>query len=176
MLLRIIFKKKYKSISSGKIKINKLIANNLLDADDRCQLRIASMHDIFSSLDQSASNSLSNLFELEIYKLLRRFGVTFETQNDLICSQTDEEHKITPDFHITSNFFINGKKINWIDAKNFYGPNNQLLKKSISDQTKKYIDKWGNGCLIFSFGCNQNLVFDGILILSFDSFKTATLI
>jgi hypothetical protein len=111
MLIRFIFKIKYKDISRGKFKINKLIADNSLDSDDKCQLELAKMHDAFSSLDQTKSSSLSNLFEIDINKLLRNLGVTFETQNDLFCSQIYEEHKITPDFHITSNFLINGKKI-----------------------------------------------------------------
>ena len=35
----------------------------------------------------------------------------------------------TPDFLILSNLEINGIKINWIDAKNFYGAYTYLIRK-----------------------------------------------
>ena len=66
---------------------------------------------------------------------------------------------------------INNVKINWIDAKNFYGANNNLFIKRLKKQTKKYIDGYGTGCIIFRLSFCSTLNFDNILLLDYDSVK-----
>ena len=48
-------------------------------------------------------------------------------------------------------------EIKWIDAKNFYGANVKFVYEKIKDQTKKYINNYGNGLIIFSHGYSDNL-------------------
>jgi hypothetical protein len=78
-----------------------------------------------------------------------------------ILDAVDEQIKIngkpinTPDFLIKSQFVINGKKINWIDAKNFYGSNIKFIKTKINKQIVKYNQAYGSGCIIFSLGYNE---------------------
>ena len=68
-------------------------------------------------------------------------------------------------------FKINGIKINWIDAKNFYGSNIKFDKKKIKKQVQKYINKFGTGCIIFALGYNDHLLIDDVLLFSCDTFN-----
>jgi len=54
-----------------------------------------------------------------------------------------------------SNLYINGFKVNWIDAKNYYGVNTYIIKNNINKQSKKYINNFGSGCIIFRYGFNE---------------------
>ena len=63
----------------------------------------------------------------------------------------------TPDFLIKSDLYINNYKINWIDGKNFYGSTVPFIKDKIKKQTRKYLNTWGSGSIIFSLGSNENL-------------------
>ena len=64
--------------------------------------------------------------------------VRFKTQEDLTKEQMEKYGRPinTPDFLILSDFYINNKKINWIDAKNFYGANTFLIKKKLENRQK----------------------------------------
>jgi hypothetical protein len=75
----------------------------------------------------------------------------------------------TPDFFILDDLNINGVKINWIDAKNFYGSNCKFIKNKIKKQTDKYLKEWGSGSIIFKLGFNSKLNFPGILLINYNS-------
>ena len=77
----------------------------------------------------------------------------------------------TPDFLILSDFYINNKKINWIDAKNFYGANTFLIRKKIKKQVRKYINEYGYGSIFFSLNFSSKLNFDNVLLINFNSIK-----
>jgi hypothetical protein len=77
----------------------------------------------------------------------------------------------TPDFLIESELLINGNQIKWIDAKNFYGSNINFVKSKINEQTKKYINNYGNGSIIFNLGFNDSYSNPNILFLSWNSFN-----
>ena len=64
---------------------------------------------------------------------------------------------------------INNYKINWIDGKNFYGSTVPFIKDKIKKQTKKYLNTWGPGSIIFSLGSNENLKFTNILFLDYQN-------
>ena len=86
---------------------------------------------------------------------------------------TEEQIKLygkpinTPDFLILSDLFINDKKINWIDAKNFYGANTFLINKKIKKQVSKYINQYGFGCIMFSLNFSEKLKFNDVLLINF---------
>ena len=97
--------------------------------------------------------------------------VSFKTQDQLVKEQTEQYGRpiITPDFLILSDLEINGQKIKWIDAKNFYGANTILIRKSINKQSYKYIKEYGTGTIIFSLGFSDALKFDNTLLLDYQS-------
>lgn len=135
------------------------------------QLNFAKENDIFNKVDQTEQINNSENFELEIRKFLVKNKVKFKTQKELTKEQIEKYGKAinTPDFLILSDFYINDKKINWIDAKNFYGANTFLIKKNIQKQVPKYIDEYGFGCIIFSLNFSEKLHFDNVLLTSFMS-------
>ena len=167
-LLRQIFKYKYNK------KISKLLKNNNeLDKNDIKQLNIAKKYDIYASINQDEILNEANKFEEKIGNILKYYNIKFKTQKELSEEQTKTHGSPinTPDFLIESELYINNIKINWIDAKNFYGANTLFIIDKINNQTKKYIDNYGSGCIIFNLSFNSKLNFNKILLLDFESFS-----
>jgi hypothetical protein len=172
-LLRLIFKFKYKT------KLTQLIKNNIiLDNKDKEQIKIAIDNDIYALINQDIILKKSNNFELKIEKILDSKNIKYKTQNQLIDEQIKESNIITntPDFLILDDLYINDIKINWIDAKNFYGLDSKFVKKKIEKQTKKYLEKWGSGSIIFNLGFGSKLNFNDILLIDFYSFEKIQII
>lgn len=137
------------------------------------QLNFAKENDIFNKVDQTEQINNSKNFELEIQNFLVKNKIKFKTQNELTKEQIKKYGKAvnTPDFLILSDFYINDKKINWIDAKNFYGANTFLIKNNIQKQISKYIDEYGFGSIMFSLNFSEKLHFDNVLLTSFHLLK-----
>lgn len=159
-------KEKIKDFFYGK-QLNKL---NKFDLE---QLNFAKENDIFNKVDQTEQIKNSENFESEIRNFLIKNKIKFKTQNELAKEQIKKYGKTinTPDFLILSDFYINDKKINWIDAKNFYGANTFLIKKNIQKQIQKYIDEYGFGSIIFSLNFSEKLYFDNVILINFNLLK-----
>lgn len=167
-LLRIIFQSKYNT------KLTKLINNRkLLDNKDKTQLNIAIKNDAYALVKQDEILKKADEFEKKIEIILKKLNIKYKTQKELAVEQIKKFDKAfnTPDFLILDDFYINDVKINWIDGKNFYGSNSKFIKLKILKQTKKYIDKWGTGSIIFCLGFSSDLNFDNILLIDFNSFE-----
>jgi hypothetical protein len=168
-IIRFIFDKKYKK------KLKQLINNNELSSYDRLQYDIASHNDIYANLDQTDLSIESFKFEKLIETYLIANNIKYKTQEDLSREQIIQHGTAinTPDFSIESEFIINNHKINWIDAKNFYGSNNKFIIGKIKKQIHKYIIKYGTGCIIFNHGFNSKLKFEHVIILDYQSLISA---
>ena len=167
-LLRIIFQHKYHK------KLTKIITNTkILNHQDNKQLDWAILHDAYALINQDKILTKSNEFEEKIAYILDKFGIGYKTQSDLAKEQIEEFNKAsnTPDFLILDDLYINGIKINWIDAKNFYGSKSKFMIKKIKSQTQKYINTWGTGSIIFNLGFNSELEIESILMIDFESFQ-----
>lgn len=167
-ILRLIFANKYKK------KLTQLIGKKkILSARDNEQLELAIDNDLYALINQDEVLKKSTEFELQIQSILDNLGIKYKTQEQLAQEQIEESDKATntPDFLILDDLWINGMKINWIDAKNFYGLNTPYLKSRIKSQTKKYLDAWGSGSIIFCLGFNSKLKIPGILFIDFYSFE-----
>ena len=170
-LLRIIFQYKYHK------KLTKIIKNkNILSHHDKSQLDWAILHDAYALINQDEILTKSNEFEEKIAHILTTLNIKYKTQSDLAKEQIEQSNKSinTPDFLILNNLYINNVKINWIDAKNFYGSKSKFMIKKIKAQTKKYIDTWGSGAIIFNLGFNSELDIQNILMIDFVSFENIT--
>lgn len=167
-ILRLVFASKYKK------KLTQLIRNKkILSPQDISQLDLAISNDLYALINQDEVLKKSTDFELKIQKILDKLGIRYKTQEQLAQEQIEESEKATntPDFLILDDLWINEQKINWIDAKNFYGLNTQYLKKRIKHQTKKYINAWGSGSIIFSLGFSSGLRIPEILFIDYHSFE-----
>ncbi len=167
-LLREIFMKKYKN------KLSKLITKpDVLSEYDLEQLNLAIDNDVYALIDQSKILADSIEFENTIKKFLDFNNIKYKTQEELVEEQKKSHGYAfnTPDFLIGSDFYINGQKINWIDAKNFYGSNIEFVSEKIKKQTEKYLKTWGPGCIIFSLGFNENLHYNNIILIDYNDIK-----
>lgn len=164
-LLRFIFEKKYNK------KLKNLIHDKNITEYDKNQLDLAIANDTYSLIDNQQVQKESELFENQVELFLIKNNINYKTQNQLSEEQIQlYGHAInTPDFLIISNLYLNDSKINWIDAKNFFGSNISFIKNKITRQIKKYIDEFGDGCIIFKYGFNEELTFNNVLILSYSS-------
>lgn len=168
-ILRLVFSSKYKK------KLTQLIRNKkILYPQDMSQLDLAISNDLYALINQDKVLKKSTEFEQKIQEILDKLGIRYKTQEQLAEEQIQESDKATntPDFLILDNLWINEQKINWIDAKNFYGLNTQYLRKRIKHQTKKYINAWGSGSIIFSLGFSSGLMIPEILFIDYYSFET----
>jgi hypothetical protein len=167
-IMRIILSEKY-SKKKVKILFNK---PTLLEDYDYKQFTIAKANDDFALVNQDEIQDKAEQFERHIEQLLKKLNIKYKTQNQLSKEQinTHGTAYCTPDFLIESELVINGQKIKWIDAKNFFGSNISFIKKKITDQTKKYINNYGHGSIIFNLGFNQSYLDSNILYLSWGSF------
>ena len=165
-VFRYILKNKYGKKKYEKIKKN--FKKNLSERDYK-EMNIGIQHDIIAPFDQDRIAELSQEFEEDLEKYLIKHDVKYKTQEMLQEEQTKAFGRPinTPDFLILSDLYINDKKINWIDAKNFYGASTFLIKKKLNKQTKKYIDKWGYGSVVFSLGYSSKLKHENILFLDY---------
>lgn len=167
-LLRIIFLKKYKK------KLTQLISKKkTLSLKDSEQLDLAISNDLYALINQDEILKKSTEFEIKIQKILDNLGIKYKTQEQLAKEQIEKSNIATntPDFLILDDLWINGHKINWIDAKNFYGLNTKYIEKRIKHQTKKYINAWGSGSIIFNLGFSSKLKVDNILFIDYYSFE-----
>ena len=168
LIKNILYKKKYsKDIVKGFFYGKKL--NKLSDFDLE-QLNYAIENDIFNKVVQTEQIENSENFEKAIGNFLKKHNVKFKTQDELVKEQTEKYGRPvnTPDFLILSDFYINDQKINWIDAKNFYGANTFLVKKKIKKQVKKYINEYGFGSIFFSLHFSEKLKFDNVLLVNYN--------
>ena len=162
-LLRLIFDIKYSK------KLTYIIKHkNILNDYDTVQLELAIENDIYALIDNSLILTESINYELDIQKFLDKNNIKYKTQDQLVEEQIKlYGHPIcTPDFLIINELFINNIKINWIDAKNYYGANISFIKNSINKQILKYNKNYGNGCIIFKLGFNDSLKFNDTLLLN----------
>lgn len=160
--------------NNSKEKVKKMFNNpELLNDYDLKQFVIAKNNDDFALINQDDILEKANLFEKKIEGILKKNKIKYKTQEDLVKEQIKLYGKPinTPDFLIETDIKINDKVIKWIDAKNFYGSNIKFVKSKIEEQTKKYINEYGPGCIIFNLGFNE--IFENnskIFFLSWNSF------
>lgn len=165
-ILREIFAVKYK------MKLSKLILNpDIINLHDYSELKVAIKNDAYALIDNKNVLTDSINFEKKIENFLKSNSIEYKTQEELTKEQIKKYGKPinTPDFLIKSNLIINDQKINWIDAKNFYGSKIPFVKDKIKKQTLKYLDEWGSGCIVFNLGFNEKLKFTNILFIDYPS-------
>jgi hypothetical protein len=145
----------------------------LLNEYDNKQFIIAKNSDDFALVNQDETLKKATEFEKDIELILKKLNIKYKTQEELTEEQIISHGRAfsTPDFLIESELIINNKKINWIDAKNFYGSDIKFVKSNIDKQTEKYIKNYGSGCIIFKSGFNEKYQNPNILFLSYKSFN-----
>lgn len=161
-IIRVVYK--YRGLTNKEI-LNLFKKNELMNEFDKKQFLLALKYDVYGFVDEKQKLDESLLFEKKIEKILKSNNVEYETQETLTKQQHINGNVFsTPDFLIKSELYINNKRVYWIDAKNFYGANTSFIIKSIKKQTSKYINLYGDGCIIFNHGFSSKLIFNNIVL------------
>lgn len=165
-IMRFIIKKKYSQ------KLTK-IKKNEISKFDKIMIDYSINNDDYALIDNKKEMQISLEFEKKVEQILKKYNIKYKTQEQLVEEQIIKFGKPinTPDFLIISDFYINNKKINWIDAKKFYGSCIDFVTNNIKIQTKKYLTEYGSGCIVFDFGFNELLNYDDIVLVNYDSFN-----
>jgi len=165
----------YKNRGYTKNEVNNIFGGiyDKLDEYDIKQLKKALKNDVFALIDSNKQLDKSIKFEKKIETVLNKLHIQFKTQNMLADEQQKMYGKsiITPDFLLlNSNFCLNGMRVNWIDAKNYYLTCTAFSKKKIQKQIEKYINVFGTGVIIMSLGRCENIFFKDVTVISYDDF------
>jgi hypothetical protein len=104
--------------------------------------------DLGSKVNSEKIRKASADYEVRLGNYLKSLGIHFQTENELRKLNL----QLTPDYLLTEPITINGKKINWIDAKDYLMYESRLVAKSILRQSEKYTKAFGPGAMIFSKG------------------------
>jgi len=168
-------------------EISKLFKNpDKMNDYDKEQFELGFENDKYGFVNEIKIKDASIIFEEDIEKILIEKGVKYKTEEQLHIEEKEKinnikinkelsndentdklrEPFITPDFVILSELYINNEKVNWIDAKNFYGANTDFIKKNIKKQSRKYVEQLGNGCIIFKYGFSSKLNFKNIVLVN----------
>ena len=165
----LVFKKKYEIIKK-KYSFNINFLKNIKKVID---------NDIFNTTTQDIVKEYATKFEKKLeYSIDNIYKLKYKTEDQL-----KEEQKIkygrailTPDIYLMSDLYINKIKINWIDAKNYYGANTKIIVRNLKKQIDKYYKILGSGAIVFSLGYSSELnnIFNNnkIILLSFNDFNS----
>tara|TARA_B100000575_G_scaffold266448_1_gene243786 strand:+ start:2045 stop:2926 length:882 start_codon:yes stop_codon:yes gene_type:complete len=168
-ILLLVSKKKYDMIKK-KYPFNINFLKNIKKVID---------NDIFNTTKQDIIKEYATKFEKKIeYSIDNIYKLKYKTEDQL-----KEEQKIkygrailTPDIYLISELYINNIKINWIDAKNYYGANTKIIVRNLKKQIDKYYKILGSGAIVFSLGYSSELnnIFNNnkIILLSFNDFNS----
>lgn len=116
-------------------------------------------------------------FEIKVEKELNNKNINFKNEQQL---KLDGITDATPDVLLVEPVKINFNnkihELKWLDAKNYFFCNVGFIKKSLKKQAKKYNDKYGPGCFVFSYGYDKELsekfyVENNTLIISFNDLE-----
>lgn len=132
---------------------------NLLDGRHKEQFLIAVKSDYIGDFEQDKIVEGANNFEKTIENFFDNRHIPYRTQADLARDQIQliQRAVITPDLYFPRGVMVSGKKLYWIDAKNYYGGNVSYVYNSMIKQATKYTKMYGRGAFIFKHGFSEAL-------------------
>lgn len=165
-LLRGILLLKYEPKAIYDIFANRVPPADLEDRD-REQYALAFDHDAESTFNQQLAAKVAADNELRVIEFFRATGIQLLTQDDLSAQQIQEFGRavITPDVLFLDVVEINGKRVNWIDYKDYLGTGVSFLHRSNTAQAAKYTQKWGRGAMCFHRGYVEGLLIGDAALL-----------
>lgn len=118
------------------------------------QFREASALDAESAVVQRRIADEAATAENEFVAKLRSLGVGMRTQDDLVAEQVAAYGRAvcTPDVLFTDKVWVNGRRIFWIDFKNYTATPARFLLESNRDQAGRYFARFGPGALAYGAG------------------------
>jgi hypothetical protein len=100
--------------------------------------------DSIEHIDHSGIKRKATEFEEVFGNILTKNKITYYTEQDL--RQQAASHA-APDFLLKHKITINGRRVAWVEVKNYYGANTKFIKRSIKKQIDRYTKKMGRWVL-----------------------------
>lgn len=110
--------------------------------------RAAALGDEGSALHQHAVRAQAAGFEEVVGAALARLGAPHETEAEARAAG----RRSTPDFLLSEPTEICGRRVVWLDAKNYLYYGNRLTLPGLKKQVRKYTAEFGPGALVFAGG------------------------
>lgn len=146
---------------TSKEKLKKMTKNpqDYLGERDQKELASAIEHDIISMPDHTPIIEAAEGYELDLESLFKQHTKNYKTQQHLVDHQRETIGELiaTPDLYFPNGVIINGKKLYWIDAKNFYGADTNNIRSGLKKQAKRYNQLYGQGAFIFKYSFSLSL-------------------
>jgi hypothetical protein len=145
----------------------KCAAETLLSGRDLDQFKIAEKNDATNIINQQIIVKIAYANEDRLVNYFKTLGIRIKTQNDLI----DEQHKkfgraiITPDILFIDEVYINGRRVHWLEYKDYAGTTVGFLYRSNIAQTTKYVKKWGPGAICYRHSYVDNMNIPNVMML-----------
>jgi hypothetical protein len=99
----------------------------------------------------------SSIWEQALYSFLDQQQINYVTED----AMREAGMQITPDCLLLDDCAINGQRVRWIDAKNFYASGlkqNWHFAKALNKQIMKYESAYGeSGAVIYKHGFSQEV-------------------
>ena len=124
----------------------------------------AALTDSGSALHQRKTRARADDYETVVGAELDRLGVPHQTEEDL----REAGEQVTPDFLLGEPTEIQGRRVTWIDAKNYVYYGNRLTLPGLKKQARKYTAAFGPGAMVFAGGCACKVPPLGALLLGPD--------
>jgi hypothetical protein len=158
-IFRLILYEKYKSKQIVKNILND--PKKYLSNFDYEQCLYAINNDMYCTNNQDDQLKDSLAYEKEIQLYLDKNNIKYKTQEQM------EGSKLTPDFLLDEIIIINGHKIKWIDAKNYYGAYTPMTMYSLKKQATKYNNVYKSGAFVFSLGFSEKIKINNTALFTF---------
>ncbi len=167
-LLRSIFMRLgYSTGALHSVFANKKSPNTVLERRDVEQYKKAEKHDAESVISQQQAAVVAADNEKAFVDYVRGLGIALQTQDSLTEQQMSDCGRavLTPDILFMDEVYINGKRVHWIDYKDYIGTNVGFLLESNTKQAAKYMKEWGPGALCYHRSFVSNVTIPGTLLL-----------
>jgi fructose-specific phosphotransferase system component IIB len=153
LLRGILLQKGYSATIIFDVFSGRASAKKSLSPRDFIQYNNALQHDAESYINQEKIAQIAAENETAVVEFFREtVGISLQTQEELTAEQMKESGRavITPDVLFRDTVFINGKRVYWLDFKDYIGTEIKFLYKSNSNQAARYVEKWGEGVLCYA--------------------------
>lgn len=156
---------------------NKTDPAEILSGRDLEQFKIAEEHDAESTFNQRMITAVAADNEIRVVNFFKSQGIGMKTQDDLVAEQVAEHGRavITPDILFTDEVIINGRRVHWIDYKDYVGTPIKFLAESNLSQAARYVTKWGPGVMLYHYGFVEGFTIPDTQLLDMDGVKVVLL-
>jgi len=141
----------------------------IINSRDVDQMIVAKAIDQTTFSEDFVGERLASLsWENSLYDFLDKHNVSYMKEHELMKIPNCF---VTPDAVILDDCYINGKLVQWIDCKRFYGSYSaKPFMGSLLKQVHRYNTEIGKGCLIYRLGYSaelaQELMKNDVVMLS----------